>query len=198
MQVGLWVEGTSNKFHLEVEYIAATNTNTNVKSKERIGENICQTDIVNQDNLKFNVSNRYDSTGLPFTMAENENLVEAVCCDSAFLDYAEPINLFERPDINLFDNLNEKNIFFDPVCQIPLFRIPMNRTIEEFKSETIEHGWPSFRDEEVYQENIIIKDKTVYSTCGPHLGSFDKDEKGNRYCINLVCISGNGHKEAIF
>ena len=30
----------------------------------------------------------------------------------------------------------------------------------------------------------------VYSKCGTHLGSFAPDEKGDRYCLDLVCLSG--------
>jgi hypothetical protein len=31
----------------------------------------------------------------------------------------------------------------------PLFIAPRGRTFEEFKQESLGHGWPSFRDEEV-------------------------------------------------
>jgi hypothetical protein len=31
----------------------------------------------------------------------------------------------------------------------PLFIAPRGRTFEEFKAESISHGWPSFRDQEV-------------------------------------------------
>ena len=31
----------------------------------------------------------------------------------------------------------------------PLFIAPRGRTFEDFKKESLNHGWPSFRDEEV-------------------------------------------------
>ena len=46
--------------------------------------------------------------------------------------------------------------FYDSVCGLPLFRAPMNRTLAEFKADTEEHGWPSFRDDEVVKENVRV------------------------------------------
>jgi hypothetical protein len=31
------------------------------------------------------------------------------------------------------------------VCGLPLFKAPINRTFAEWRAETEEHGWPSFR-----------------------------------------------------
>ena len=62
--------------------------------------------------------------------------------------------------------------------------------------DSILHGWPSFRDEEIVWENVrcIPNDKNkhgeVVSLGGTHLGHNIPDEKGNRYNINLVSISG--------
>ena len=53
------------------------------------------------------------------------------------------------------------------------------------------HGWPSFRDEEVVWENVrTLSDGECVSVDGTHLGHNIPDGK-NRYCINLVSVSGN-------
>ena len=52
-------------------------------------------------------------------------------------------------------------------------------------------GWPSFRDDEVVWENMrILKDGESVSIDGTHLGHNLPDKSGNRYCINLVSVSG--------
>jgi len=55
--------------------------------------------------------------------------------------------MFNRTDISLFDHLNKEGttIFYDSATGIPLFEAPKGRTFEEWKAETLEHGWPSFR-----------------------------------------------------
>ncbi len=44
--------------------------------------------------------------------------------------------------------------FYDSVTGKPLFIAPRGRTFSEFKSESLSHGWPSFRDEEVVWDNV--------------------------------------------
>ena len=39
-------------------------------------------------------------------------------------------------------------IFYDSVTGLPLFKAPVGRTFEEWKGESLVHGWPSFRDNE--------------------------------------------------
>ena len=39
--------------------------------------------------------------------------------------------------------------FYDSVTGKPLFIAPRERTFEEFRKESEDHGWPSFRDQEV-------------------------------------------------
>lgn len=39
--------------------------------------------------------------------------------------------------------------YYDSVTGLPLFIAPRGRTFEEFRKESVSHGWPSFRDEEV-------------------------------------------------
>lgn len=83
-------------------------------------------------------------------------------------------------------------IFYDPVCGIPLFQAPVNRTYEDWKADTTEHGWPSFRQSEVVIENLKLDEDGlhVYSTCGTYLGGYQPDTAGPRWCIDLSCISG--------
>lgn len=92
-------------------------------------------------------------------------------------------------------NQTGTTIFYDSVCGIPLFIAPTGRSFNSWYKETQEHGWPSFRDSEVVQGNIFVNKTdtgflTVYSTCGTYLGSNLPDEEGNRYCMDLSCISG--------
>lgn len=55
-------------------------------------------------------------------------------------------------------------------------------------------GWPSFRTGEIFTDNVFISEDNlhVYSTCGTYLGGYSPDEKGERYCIDLSCVSGVG------
>ncbi|KAL3802825.1 hypothetical protein HJC23_007602 [Cyclotella cryptica] len=83
--------------------------------------------------------------------------------------------------------------FYDSVSGKPLFRAPIGRSVDEFIAESEVHGWPSFRDDEVVWDNVRVlrsSGETV-STIGTHLGHNLPDQKGNRYCINLVSIAGN-------
>ena len=81
--------------------------------------------------------------------------------------------------------------FYDSVTGKALFKAPVGRTFEEFKSESLVHGWPSFRDEEVVWENVrCLKDGETVSLTGTHLGHNLPDRTGNRYCINLVSVAG--------
>ena len=72
-----------------------------------------------------------------------------------------------------------------------LFRAPVGRTKAEFLKESKAHGWPSFRDAEVNWEHVRgLGDGETVSVDGTHLGHNLPDGKGNRYCINLVCVAG--------
>jgi len=39
--------------------------------------------------------------------------------------------------------------YYDSNTGKPLFKAPINRTMNEFVNESKSHGWPSFRDAEV-------------------------------------------------
>ncbi|CAE7643479.1 unnamed protein product, partial [Symbiodinium necroappetens] len=106
--------------------------------------------------------------------------------------YAEPQFLYQAPDIALFDKISGTTTFYDSACGVPLFKAPVNRSMADFKADTDEHGWPSFRKEEVFSEHVSVdKNGFVYSSCGTHLGSYLPDSAGPRYCMDLSCIAGN-------
>jgi hypothetical protein len=82
--------------------------------------------------------------------------------------------------------------FYDSVTGKALFVAPIGRSAENLIKESEVHGWPSFRDEEVVWDNVkVIRNSgETVSVDGTHLGHNLPDRKGNRYCINLVCIAG--------
>ncbi len=83
--------------------------------------------------------------------------------------------------------------FYDSVTGKPLFKAPINRSVDDFINESEVHGWPSFRDDEVVWENVRVLKSSgeTVSTSGTHLGHNLPDKRGNRYCINLVSVAGN-------
>jgi len=84
--------------------------------------------------------------------------------------------------------------FYDSVSGVPLFKAPINRSVDEFMEESAVHGWPSFRDQEVIWENtrVLKSSGETISVGGTHLGHNIPSKDGrNRYCINLVSIAGN-------
>jgi hypothetical protein len=189
-QLGLWTEGVSGNFTLEVAWIGAGNASA-VASAESSDHNMTCTGPI-QPSLKFNVTGRLAQDYLPLPALAKETLTEAICCDSYFAPFAEPQNFFARPDVNLFGRLSSSqvNTFYDPVCGVPLFRAPVGRSFADFEADTREHAWPSFRDGEVTDHVTVRDDGTVVSSCGTKLGTFMPDSKGSRWCIDLVCIAG--------
>eukprot|EP00978_Attheya_sp_CCMP212_P008289 scaffold19457_cov49-Attheya_sp.AAC.5 len=82
--------------------------------------------------------------------------------------------------------------FFDSNTGKLLFVAPKGRSFEEFVKESVSHGWPSFRDDEVVWENVrCLPNGEAVSVDGTHLGHNLPDFSGSRYCINLVSVAGN-------
>jgi hypothetical protein len=194
--LGLWTEGAAGTFDMQVAWIGAGSPSSRLAAPLGLLDPHNHTcNGYPQKELKYNVSGRRASDYLPFPTLPLEGLAEAVCCDSAFALYAEPQDFFNRPDVNLFGliaNATSPITFYDSVCGIPVFRAPVNRSMESFRNESLEHHWPSFRTAEIFAENIITRpDGVVVSKCGTHLGSNLPDQQGDRYCIDLSCISGN-------
>ena len=81
--------------------------------------------------------------------------------------------------------------FYDSNTGKPLFHAPRGRTWKEWIKESTNHGWPSFRDNEVNWDLVrVLPDGETVSVDGTHLGHNLPDRNGNRYCINLVSIAG--------
>jgi len=61
------------------------------------------------------------------------------------------------------------------------------------QAETKEHGWPSFRPQEVVEGNVLTAadGTTLVSACGTKLGTNEPDEDGDRFCMDLTCIAGS-------
>jgi peptide methionine sulfoxide reductase MsrB len=112
-----------------------------------------------------------------------------------------------QDDVDFFEGLEAAGaaaagagptIFYDSTCGIPLFVAPVGRSFAEWRTESRNHGWPSFRDAEVVSfASLVIKGGgEVRSTCGTHLGHNLPDGSGNRYCIDLVCMAGHPNAAA--
>lgn len=116
-------------------------------------------------------------------------IADHICCYNR--DYAEYSGYWQTT--TFLDQVNRNNIttFYDSVTGKPLFEAPKGRTFDDFKKESENHGWPSFRDEEVNWDNVrCLSDGECVSIDGTHLGHNIPDLSGNRYCINLVSIAG--------
>lgn len=188
-QVGIWAEGHEGEFKLEIKNIRAENYSPDdVPSSSRH----CSV----QDNLRYGMD-KYTSIERMFPVEGDveETLGNAICCDDRFNIFAEPQFLYDTPGADLTNKIGtveEPTLFYDSACGVPVFQAPVGRSQEEFLEDTEEHGWPSFRAEEVMQENVVVlDDNRVVSKCGTMLGTYLPDEKGVRYCIDLVCVSGN-------
>lgn len=199
-RVEVWAEGVAGKAHLEVQSISASSTTEvahSIGSRPPARYESCSGPV--QANLRFNISGRTEPD-IPVPVSPTESLAEAVCCDNRTKVYAEPQFLFQAPDIALYSKLDKGvTTFYDSVCGIPLFHAPVNRSLADFKADTDEHGWPSFRSAEVAHEHVHTdKNGFVYSSCGTHLGSYLPDEKGPRWCMDLSCIAGRPESSVVF
>jgi len=198
----LWAEGANGKVDLQVKSIRAEASAASLlvdafsasfatlATSPPAAYMSCSGPV--QQKLLYGVSGRTQPT-VPVPVDINETLADAVCCDTRAKPFAEPQFLFEAPDIQLFSKLSAGvTSFYDSVCGLPLFRAPVGRTLKEFEEDTLDHGWPSFRSEEVVKENVVTDVKTGYVTskCGTHLGSYLPDSAGPRWCMDLSCIAG--------
>ena len=149
------------------------------------------------EHRRLQMANTIPCTGpvtrdLLFGTAGDYGMADNICCHNSF--YAEPFGYHSelRPRA-FFDQLDSSAVttFYDPVCGLPLFRGPVGRSFAAWRAESERHGWPSFRPEETFDENIIIHPGgEMSSTCGTHLGHNLPDHSGARYCIDLVRIAG--------
>jgi len=120
----------------------------------------------------------------------DRNVADKIC---AFNRHgAESAGYWEKTGFLNEETGSQPVTFYDSVTGKPLFVAPVGRTWDQFLRESGVHGWPSFRDEEVVQENVrVLGDGETVSVDGTHLGHNLPDGSGNRYCINLVSVAGN-------
>jgi len=198
----LWAEGADGRAHLEVRSISASPGGAGAVSGEPAGSQppakyrTCSGPV--QAGLRYGISGRTEPT-VPVPVDQDESLAEAICCDDRTKVYAEPQFLYQAPDIDLYSKLaGGVTTFYDSVCGAPLFHAPVNRSLADFKADTDEHGWPSFRAAEVVGEHVRVDENGfVYSSCGTHLGSYLPDSRGPRWCMDLSCIAGNPKAAAV-
>jgi len=119
------------------------------------------------------------------------DFADYICCHNHI--WAEDRGYLAFPEVDLFNRLDPEaeTIWYDSVCGIPLFISPRGRSFDDFKTESLYHGWPSFRPEEIVSENVIIHDDgRMESRCRTHLGHNIPKDGIDRYCIDLLCIAG--------
>jgi len=104
----------------------------------------------------------------------------------------------ETPLYDEITNSDKEVTFYDSNTGKPLFIAPRGRSMKEFVTESLQHGWPSFRDEEVVWENVrCLPNGETVSIDGTHLGDNLPDSSGSRYCIDLVCIAGHPTEDGV-
>ena len=129
----------------------------------------------------------------PLRWESDPAVADHICCNNE--KYAEYFGYWRTVPYPMTLPKGETITFYDVATNKPLFRAPIGRTYSEFITESTHHGWPSFRDEEVIWENVkVLEGGETRSMDNTHLGHNLPDDKGNRYCINLVCVAG--HDEA--
>jgi hypothetical protein len=115
---------------------------------------------------------------LRFGTNADRSMAKRICCHNH--EWAEPSGYFLKSRITLVSTVEAQGstdhvVFYDSTCGLPLFRI--KRTTPVWLKESTHHGWPSFRPNEAYHENIQFKDGgEVVSKCGTHLGHNIPDE----------------------
>ena len=98
-RVELWAEGALGMVHLEVKSVAAASASTVavIAAAPTNGRPAAKFDTCKggvQSPLRFGISGRNDTQGIPVAVDANESLAEAVCCDSRVALYAEPQFLY--------------------------------------------------------------------------------------------------------
>ena len=107
-------------------------------------------------------------------------VAERICCHNRH--YAEHSGYWVKTKFLKEANRSGES-FYDPITG--------SRSWAAFEKESRAHGWPSFRDDEVDWENVrCLANGECVSVDGTHLGHNLPDRSGNRYCINLVSVSG--------
>jgi len=135
-----------------------------------------------QENLRYGVSRK---------LADKISSFNRVFAENG--GYFDGDTTFEKDVRKIVADSGGPVMFYDSVSGKPLFKAPVNRSVDEFIAESKVHGWPSFRDDEVIWSDVRVLKSSgeTVSVGGTHLGHNLPDRTGNRYCINLVSIAGN-------
>jgi hypothetical protein len=116
-------------------------------------------------------------------------VADHICCYVGFAEY--PNYFLDVPEYMQALRSGKEIQFFDLISQKLLFSAPRGRSMEAFLLESETHGWPAFNNEEVNWENVrVLPGGETVSIDGTHLGHLFVEATGNRFCIDLVCISG--------
>jgi len=113
-------------------------------------------------------------------------------------DFLRKVRFFEQLE-KAYGEADEI-VFYDSQCGLPLYIVSGpraaaggRRTYSDWKQESLAHGWPSFREDEVVTANVQTHagyNGEIVSKCNTHLGHNLPDEAGARHCINLMCMAG--------
>ena len=86
---------------------------------------------------------------MPLVYKADYSTADKICCHNRH--YAEHRGYAST--VGFYDSLdsNKVHTFYDSVCGIPLFKAPVGRSFAEWRAESVNHGWPSFRPAETFQ-----------------------------------------------
>ena len=102
--------------------------------------------------------------------------------------YAEYSGYWETTSfLSETNGAQEPVTFYDSNTGKPLFKAPKERSWAQFLKESRNHGWPSFRDDEVNWDNVrVLSNGETVSVDGTHLG------KHQRVVCSVVCLQTPG------
>ena len=111
-------------------------------------------------------------------------------------DFMKELEVSRREDrkdpITFYDPINSKPIFIAPkgwkkYSELDIWMNFSGRSWKEFIRESTDHGWPSFRDEEVVWDNVrCLRNGECVTLDGIHLGHNLPDGSGNRFQASKV------------
>ena len=144
--------------------------------------------IYKRDNVFGSCVSRPSASGA-LRWASDPKVADDICCNNHA--YAEYSGYWLHTSFLSENTPAPKEVtFYDVASGRPLFIAPRGRSWDAFIAESRRHGWPSFRDAETVWENVrVLSDGETVSVNATHLGHNLPDAKGNRYCIDIVCVA---------
>jgi hypothetical protein len=79
----------------------------------------------------------------------------------------------------------EVTIFYDSVTGKPLFKAPIDRKFDDWKDESLVHGWPSFRDNEVFIFMLISNNNHIINNDN-NINNNNNNNKNNNNNNNKI------------